>query len=103
MFMRDQQPTLQVRREDTSAFQDWNLTFIIYHFILKGYPISLFQGGNNTIHHIDMTQLYYSPLHKIISETSSTFGSTSAKYDGIGVTLIEQVRGKTLQDIYHSM
>ena len=54
MILRSQQSALEVRHEDTIAFQDCNLIFIIYHFIVKGSIMFCFQGGTNTIHQVGM-------------------------------------------------
>ena len=50
-----------------------------------------------------MAQLLYITLYKVISKPSSTSGATNAQYDGLGFTLVDQVRGNTLQEIYHLM
>ena len=35
IILRDQQSTLEVRHEDTSAFQDEKITFVVNHFIVR--------------------------------------------------------------------
>ena len=50
IILRDKQYELEIRHEETSDSQDWNLTLIIDNFIVKGYLMGLFQGDTNTVH-----------------------------------------------------
>ena len=48
--LRDQMSAIEVRHEDTSAFQDWNIPFIVNNLTVKVYLMSCFQGGTNAVH-----------------------------------------------------
>ena len=55
MIMRDEDYALEVRHEDTSDFQNWNLPFVVNHFIVKGSLMVCFQGDINYVHEVGIT------------------------------------------------
>ena len=58
IILRDQQSTLEVRHEDTSAFHYSNLPFIVNKFTVKDSLMSCLQGGTNSVHETGMEYLH---------------------------------------------